>query len=87
MKVFLTGATGFVGQHMLQRLLSEGHSVRALVRDPEKAAAPGKTGVQYFAGDVVSGAGLDAAMHGCYAVVHLVGIIMVKGNNTFDAVH
>jgi uncharacterized protein YbjT (DUF2867 family) len=29
MKVFLTGATGFVGKHMLERLLMEGHAVRA----------------------------------------------------------
>ncbi|MBZ5531093.1 MAG: complex I NDUFA9 subunit family protein [Acidobacteriia bacterium] len=87
MKVFLTGGTGFVGQHMLQRLLSEGHSVRALVRDPKRVATPGQTGVQYFAGDVVSGVGLDAAIEGCDAVVHLVGIIVEKGKNTFDAVH
>ena len=39
MKVFLTGATGFVGRHMLERLLAEGHAVRALVRDPQKAGA------------------------------------------------
>jgi NADH dehydrogenase len=87
MKVFLTGASGFVGSNMLQRLLGEGHSVRALVRGPGKAAKAGLSGVEYFAGDVVSGAGLDAAMHGCDAVVHLVGIIMEKGSNTFDAVH
>jgi len=39
MKVFLTGATGFVGRNMLKRLLADGHSVRALVRDPEKDKA------------------------------------------------
>ena len=87
MNVFLTGATGFVGRNMLKRLLSEGHRVHALVRDPEKAAKPDQTGVEFFAGDVVSGVGLDAAMQGCDAVVHLVGIIMEKGKNTFDAVH
>ena len=46
MKVFLTGATGFVGKNMLKRLLAEGHSVRALVRDPQKdhALAQGNNG-------------------------------------------
>jgi uncharacterized protein YbjT (DUF2867 family) len=34
MRLFLTGATGFVGSHLLKRLLSEGNAVRALVRDP-----------------------------------------------------
>jgi uncharacterized protein YbjT (DUF2867 family) len=87
MKVFLTGATGFVGKHMLKRLLDEGHRVRALVRDPGQAAAAVRDNVEFLAGDVVSGSGLDAAMAGCDAVIHLVGIIAEKGANTFEAVH
>lgn len=86
MKVFLTGATGFVGRHMLARLLERGHSVRALVRTiPTQPKA--QTQVEYVRGDVVSGEGLDAGMQGCEAVIHLVGIIMEKGKNTFEAVH
>jgi len=85
MKVFLTGGTGFVGKHMLKRLLSEGHSVRAVVRDPAKSGS--QEGVEFLPGDVVSGTGLDSAMQGCDAVIHLVGIIIEKGNNTFEAVH
>ncbi len=85
MRVFLTGATGFVGRHMLKRLLAEGHAVRALVRSPEELAAV--HGVEAFPGDVVAGQGLDAAMQGCAAVIHLVGIIVEKGSNTFENVH
>ena len=59
MKVFLTGATGFVGRHMVARLLERGHSVRALVRTiPTQPKA--QTQVEYVRGDVVSGEGLDA---------------------------
>jgi uncharacterized protein YbjT (DUF2867 family) len=87
MMVFLTGATGFVGRHMLQRLLDEGHSVRALVRDPEKAREPVQSGMELVAGDVVTGAGLDQGVQGCQAVIHLVGIIVEKGTNTFERVH
>jgi uncharacterized protein YbjT (DUF2867 family) len=92
MTVFLTGASGFVGCNMLKRLLAEGHSVHALVRDPQKASqivqtAPVPGRVEFFPGDVVQGAGLDAAMQGCDAVIHLVGIIVEKGKNTFEAVH
>jgi uncharacterized protein YbjT (DUF2867 family) len=97
MNVFLTGVTGFVGGHMLQRLLSEGHRVRALVR-----AGPGggrvmalsssshpnwKENFRGGCGDVVTGTGLDAVMEECDAVIHLVGIIVEKGTNTFEAVH
>lgn len=88
MKVFLSGSSGFVGSHTLRHLLAEGHSVRALVRDSAKAKLfPHNAACEYFAGDVVSGEGLDATIHGCDAVIHLVGIIAEKGSNTFEAVH
>jgi uncharacterized protein YbjT (DUF2867 family) len=93
MKVFLTGSTGFVGQHMIRRLLADGHAVRALVRGRpgEKArllqAYHHDGDFAYVRGDVVSGNGLDAAMQGCDAAIHLVGIIVEKGSNTFEAVH
>src|SRR5580765_6834247 len=90
MKVFLTGATGFVGGNMLRRLLAEGHSVRALVRDPQNAgkAENAETAkAELVAGDVVESTGLDKGLQGCDAVVHLVGIIVEKGSNTFERVH
>jgi uncharacterized protein YbjT (DUF2867 family) len=87
MRVFLTGATGFVGRHVLTQLLAEGHSVNALVRDPGRTTQPPRAGVGYVQGDVVSGAGIDQCIQGCEGVIHLVGIIVEKGKNTFEAVH
>ena len=87
MKVFLTGATGFVGKHMLERLLVEGHAVRAAVRDPQKAGSAGNAKAELVAGDIFEGTGLDQGMQGCDAVIHLVGIIVEKGSNTFERVH
>lgn len=87
MKVFLTGATGFVGRNMLRRLSQEGHGVRGLVREPQKAKALTRNGVELVAGDVIEGTGLTQGMQGCDAVIHLVGIIVEKGRNTFERVH
>ncbi|HYL91901.1 MAG TPA: complex I NDUFA9 subunit family protein [Alphaproteobacteria bacterium] len=87
MKVFLTGATGFVGRHLAQKLLSDGHSLRALVREPQQAARLAQDGVELVRGDVVEGTGLDAGIAGCDAVIHLVGIIVQKGQATFERVH
>jgi uncharacterized protein YbjT (DUF2867 family) len=96
MKVFLTGATGFVGKNMLERLLAEGHAVRAAVRGlpGQNARVVGhfqylgkKDDFQYVHSDVVEGTRLDEGMQGCDAVIHLVGIIIEKGTNTFERVH
>jgi uncharacterized protein YbjT (DUF2867 family) len=97
--VFLTGATGFVGSHMLERLAADQHLVRALVRDVARArrdieqrggaaaAAVASGMVELVRGDAVSGEGLDDAIRGCNAVIHLVGIIMETGGATFEQSH
>jgi uncharacterized protein YbjT (DUF2867 family) len=96
MKVYLTGATGFVGKYMLERLLVEGHAVRAAVRGlPGQKARllthtehlGRKDDFQWVHGDVVEGTRLEEGMQGCDAVIHLVGIIVEKGTNTFERVH
>jgi uncharacterized protein YbjT (DUF2867 family) len=93
MKVFLTGTTGFVGRYMLKRLLAEGHAVRALVRGLPGQQARIMQGFhlqgdfQYVPGDVVEATGLEQGMQGCDVVIHLVGIIVEKGGNTFERVH
>ncbi|HEV3317100.1 MAG TPA: complex I NDUFA9 subunit family protein [Candidatus Angelobacter sp.] len=87
MQLLLTGATGFVGSHLLKRLLAEGNSVRALVRSPQKISLSPKPNLELVQGDVVEGAGLDEAMRGCHAVIHLVGIIVEAGSATFERVH
>lgn len=96
MKVFLTGATGFVGKHMLEQLLVDGYAVRAALRGlpGQKARVVGhsqhvgrKDDFQWVHGDIVEGTRLDEGMQGCDAVIHLVGIIIEKGTNTFERVH
>jgi uncharacterized protein YbjT (DUF2867 family) len=87
MRLLLTGATGFVGSHLLQRLLAEGNTVRALVRNPQEARLAANPALELVQGDVVEGSGLDQAMQGCAAVMHLVGIIAESGNATFESVH
>ncbi|MDI6105550.1 NAD(P)H-binding protein [Actinoplanes sp. NEAU-A12] len=52
MNVFLTGATGHIGSAVLPALLSAGHSVTALVRSEEKAAAVRAAGAEVAVGDM-----------------------------------
>jgi uncharacterized protein YbjT (DUF2867 family) len=70
MRILVTGASGFVGSLLVPRLYSEGHTVRALGRDParvsaalEESAPDGEAeDVEVLRGDVLSGAGLDRAL-------------------------
>ena len=66
----VTGATGYVGGRLVERLLEEGRGVRALARDPSRLEA--REGVEVFGGDVLSGDGLKAALEGCEAAYYLV---------------
>ena len=66
----VTGATGYVGGRLVERLAREGRPVRAMARDPSRLAAAG--GVEPVRADVLSGAGLSEALEGCSAAYYLV---------------
>lgn len=85
--LLVTGATGFVGRNLIQGLRASGVSVRALVRDPNKAAWLKDLGVELAAGDVADPASLEKAAWGMERVIHLVGIIQEARGVTFQGVH
>jgi uncharacterized protein YbjT (DUF2867 family) len=72
--ILVTGATGFVGGHVVQALRADGRDVRALVRNPSRADALVKQGVELAAGDVTDPTSLRAAVAGADTVIHLVAI-------------
>jgi NADH dehydrogenase len=72
--ILLTGATGYVGSAVAERLVAEGRTVRALVRADAKAARL-PVGAEAILGDVTDPASLRRAMEGVEAAVHLVAIL------------
>jgi nucleoside-diphosphate-sugar epimerase len=73
MKYFITGATGFVGGVLAQKLREQGHEVRASVRSPQQAKDLEALGVQVFKGDVTDKESLREAMTGVDGVYHVAG--------------
>lgn len=73
MKYLVTGATGFVGTTLVKKLREEGHTVRALVRDPARAGHLPADGVQLFQGDVTDKQSMRTAMQGVDGVFHVAG--------------
>jgi len=63
MRVLVTGGTGALGSHVVDRLRAAGHSARVFSRQPG-------TGEDWVQGDLATGAGLEAAVQGIDAIVH-----------------
>lgn len=70
MKIFLTGASGYIGHKLAHTLAAQGHQVHALVRsDSAKALFP-HANIRLFKGDVLQKETLLPAMEGCRQVYH-----------------
>jgi nucleoside-diphosphate-sugar epimerase len=70
MRILVTGATGKVGSRLAKRLAQRGEHIRALVRDPVRAADLRGAGIELARGDLLDVSSLAAAVVGIDAVVH-----------------
>ena len=70
MRIFLTGATGYVGSAVMDALLRSGHEVTALVRDPEKAEQVAGRGVHPIIGELSKPASYATAAESADSIVH-----------------
>lgn len=84
-KVLVTGADGFIGSHLAEELVRQGHAVRALVQynsfnscgwlDHSDAAV--RAGMEVVAGDIRDPFAMRRAVQGCDAVLHLAALIAI----------
>ena len=72
--IFVTGGTGLIGQHILQRLSASGYASTALVRDDRSADIVGSLGARPLRGSIED-AGMWREIHDCRAIVHAAAII------------
>ncbi|AMJ62176.1 NAD(P)-dependent oxidoreductase [Bosea sp. PAMC 26642] len=84
MKIALIGATGHIGSRLLSELVSRGHEVTAIVRNPEKV--PALPGVKAAKGDVFDKDGLAALLAGHQAVISAVHYMASDGPTLIAAV-
>ena len=81
MRIAITGASGFVGAHLANRLESEGHELVLISRRSHKDDA------RLIASDLSDIDVLSKSLKGCNAVAHCAGINREIGNQTYERVH
>ncbi|MEZ4826548.1 MAG: NAD-dependent epimerase/dehydratase family protein [Bacteroidia bacterium] len=73
--ILLTGATGFLGKYIADELLSAGHELRVLVRNPDSRQLPWGNLVEVAEGDVLDILSLEKAVEGVDYVIHAAAIV------------
>jgi len=71
MNIFITGATGYVGNNLAKRLAGEGHTIHALSRSANKNFLLDHPNIKIFPGDITEIASVEKAMQDCRQVYHL----------------
>jgi nucleoside-diphosphate-sugar epimerase len=81
--ILVTGGTGFIGRHLVERLCADGQPVRCLVRRKPSQDFPQSAELAY--GDLISGAGLESALRDAGAVIHLAGVTKALSTDDYYA--
>lgn len=87
MKDLVTGATGFIGSHLVEALVQQGDQVRCLVRNTNHLGWVKDLPVEFVVGDCQDKKSLQQAVQDVDQVFHLAGAIMAAKENTFFEVN
>lgn len=80
MKIFVTGATGYLGGHFCEYLKDKGHEVTAFIRNPKKASLLDKSDIPYKVGDISDISSISEALKSKYdVIVHCAGFVSDRG--------
>jgi nucleoside-diphosphate-sugar epimerase len=83
MKVLVTGASGFLGSHVAERLKKAGHDVRVLVRKTSNRKFLDTLGVELAYGAIEDAAAVEEAVKGVDAIVHSAGIVKARSKEEY----
>jgi len=76
MRLLINGATGFIGSHLIEYLMSEGHQVIGLIRNPQKTGFLDSLSVPYRVADITDPVSLERSITGEFdAVVNTVAVV------------
>lgn len=82
--VFVTGGTGLTGANVCEQLVRRGDEVKALVRNPDEAAALAAIGVELVQGDITDADDVLQAAKGCDSAIHTAALLGGASQNVDD---
>jgi len=88
--IVVTGGTGYIGSHIVKRLVEQGRHVRVIVRNRERAEQEGRLAgldVEWVTGDVTDRSSLESAFQGADAIIHTVAIAIEKGELSYEEIN
>src|SRR5690242_8867315 len=88
--ILVTGASGYVGNNLVRRLVALGKPVRAMVGNPDKALArlgDIQSQIQIVKGDVTRPDTLAEWLNGVDTVIHLVAVAIEKGKRKYETIN
>ena len=83
MKIAVTGATGFIGSHLVEALVNRGHEVTCLARAPERARALAGLPVRFVYGSMDSAPALAGLVDRQDAIIHAAGLTKAQSPEEF----
>ncbi|MGO9411368.1 MAG: NAD-dependent epimerase/dehydratase family protein [Spirochaetia bacterium] len=87
MRIAVTGATGFIGSHLVEALVRDGHEVTCLARDPERTRSLSSLPVRFVYGSMDSSSALASLVDGQEAVVHAAGLTKARSPEEYIRVN
>ena len=88
--ILVSGGSGYLGSHIVRKLVSAGKQVRVMVNNPQRAQTEGRLrdlDVNWIQGDITRPETLPSALEDIEAVVHTVAIAIEKGGRTYEAIN
>src|SRR5207237_5464309 len=85
MKIFVTGASGYIGNKLAHTLAARGHIVHSLLRPSSREDFLHHPSIKIFKGDLLDKKSIHAAMKGCSHVYHTAAMVKLwaKNRNVF----
>ncbi len=81
MTVLVTGASGFIGSHLVARLVASGCAVRTFGRSPSVPPQFASLAVEHYSGDITDAASVARAIEGCEIVFHMAGLVSYRASH------